>query len=532
MTGGIGNDAYVVDNVGDVVVEKLREGTDTIFSSVSYALSANVENMTLTGAENLNATGNELDNVLIGNVGDNVLDSAGGNDTLIGNAGSDVLKGGSGNDVLTGGLGNDRLDGGSGNDTYVYRQGDGLDTLVDACGADTVAFGSGLSIDNLAIRITGDCDGYTAHLRVLDETGCEQADQGMDFAISVDWFGRITSPIETFRFADGTTKSFCDLLIKEQTVIASAYAGAVVTGRNDDTIHAGKKNTGIWAGTGNDIVYAHPWGNTIYGEGGNDYLEGSVGNDTLDGAWGIDVLVGARGNDVLRDAGGNSALLGGAGNDQIIASAGNDFIAGGSGNDTISLGSGNNVVALNRWDGWDTVTAGGSGNNTLSLGGGLNYSDLKFRKSGDDLQLDTGCGNGITFQDWYADESNRNFVTLQMIEESSWYYNPWSCNSLYNAKVEEFDFGKLVSEFDQARAANPSLTTWSLTNELLDAHLSASDTTALGGDLAYQYGMDGDIAGMGLSAAQETLKDARFGSQVQMLSRRTLPSCGDVRIGA
>ncbi|MCU0075582.1 Ig family protein, partial [Pseudomonas koreensis] len=49
MAGGLGNDTYYVDNVGDYVVEGANAGVDTVIASVTHTLSANVENLTLTG---------------------------------------------------------------------------------------------------------------------------------------------------------------------------------------------------------------------------------------------------------------------------------------------------------------------------------------------------------------------------------------------------------------------------------------------------------------------------------------------------
>jgi Ca2+-binding RTX toxin-like protein len=82
MDGGAGNDGYTVDNVGDVVVEALNGGTDTVTSSITHTLGANVENLTLSGTTAINGTGNTLANVLIGNAASNTLAGGAGADTF------------------------------------------------------------------------------------------------------------------------------------------------------------------------------------------------------------------------------------------------------------------------------------------------------------------------------------------------------------------------------------------------------------------------------------------------------------------
>ena len=78
MNGGAGDDTYVVDNPGDVVTEAPNQGTDTVQSSISYTLGANVENLTLTGSGAINGTGNALNNVIFGNIGSNFLTGGAG----------------------------------------------------------------------------------------------------------------------------------------------------------------------------------------------------------------------------------------------------------------------------------------------------------------------------------------------------------------------------------------------------------------------------------------------------------------------
>ncbi|SDY83474.1 S-layer family protein [Nitrosomonas sp. Nm33] len=131
MSGGLGNDSYVVDNAADTIIENSGEGIDKVSSSVTYTLSANVENLTLTGTSAINGTGNGLANILTGNSAANQLNGGAGNDTFNGGGGNDTLKGGAGNDTLNGNTGTNTLTGGSGKDTFKFATAGHIDTITD-----------------------------------------------------------------------------------------------------------------------------------------------------------------------------------------------------------------------------------------------------------------------------------------------------------------------------------------------------------------------------------------------------------------
>ena len=141
MSGGTGDDTYWVDSTLDAIIEEA--GHDVVYSSASYTLATNVDDLYLKGIAAINGTGNALDNVITGNSKTNILSGGDGNDSLDGLSGSDTLNGGNGNDQLIGGLGNDTLKGDSGDDTLLG--GVGNDILTGGAGNDTFVFDTALS---------------------------------------------------------------------------------------------------------------------------------------------------------------------------------------------------------------------------------------------------------------------------------------------------------------------------------------------------------------------------------------------------
>lgn len=101
MTGGTGDETYVVDTWRDVTIEAAGAsgGTDTVRAWVNHRLAAGIENLTLLGTD-LRGVGNGLANVLTGNASDNRLVGLEGADRLIGGGGSDLLEGGAGADTI------------------------------------------------------------------------------------------------------------------------------------------------------------------------------------------------------------------------------------------------------------------------------------------------------------------------------------------------------------------------------------------------------------------------------------------------
>jgi Ca2+-binding RTX toxin-like protein len=142
MSGGAGNDSYVVDDVGDVLLDSA--GVDTVFTSLTFTLAASFENLTLTGGGAVNGTGNGSANHLIGNNAANSLAGGGGNDLLEGLNGNDTLTGGAGADTMIGGIGADRYVVDNAGDVVIENPGEGADIIVA-----TISYTLAVDIENL-----------------------------------------------------------------------------------------------------------------------------------------------------------------------------------------------------------------------------------------------------------------------------------------------------------------------------------------------------------------------------------------------
>jgi Ca2+-binding RTX toxin-like protein len=295
MAGGADADTYIVDNAGDMVSEGAVAGRDLVRASISYTLTANVEDLTLTGIANLSGTGNDADNAITGNSGANSLAGGLGNDQISGGAGSDSLDGGDGNDSLFSGAANELYAGSADTGTEV-------DTVSGGSGSDRISAGYGDNIDGgdgediLSINFAGATAGVTFDFDTLASGG------------SLLIGGGIITGIEGVSDIDG-----------------SNFADNITIGSGPNSVDP------------NGFVYAS-------GGGGNDVITGGIGRQYLSGGVGADSLNGGDGNDILfgnleaQTDNGNDVdtLNGGAGSDSIYAGYG-DNIDGGSGNDFLNL---------------------------------------------------------------------------------------------------------------------------------------------------------------------------------------------------
>jgi Ca2+-binding RTX toxin-like protein len=215
-------------------------GTDTVQSSLTYALGSNIENLILTGASAINGSGNALANTVTGNAADNLLDGGAGADTLVG---------------------------GAGNDTYVVDNAGDVVTEAASAGTDlvqsSVTYTLGANIENLTLIGVSAINGTGNTLdNVLIGNGAANTLAGG--AGNDTYIVDSTSDVVTEGASAGT-----DLVQSSVTyTLATNVENLTLTG-----------TTAINA-TGNTLV---------------NILTGNTGDNTLNGGTGADTLIGGLG---------------------------------------------------------------------------------------------------------------------------------------------------------------------------------------------------------------------------------------------
>lgn len=441
--------------------------------------------------------GSNRNDTISGSSGNDILIGMGGADILNGDNGQDRLYGGLGNDQLYGGLDNDSLYGEDGNDS-LYG-GDGNDTLDGGVGSDYLDGGSGWNyyyVDNIGDVVVGN--------------------------------GTIYSDLQTYNLGNGQTNSVN--INQGVNVIGNAEANGIVGNTSSNFIVGNGGNDNLSSGgAGYDILQGGEGDDSLDRDVNGWYTSGLLGNALLDGGAGNDYLSSRYiGQATLV---GNDVIVGGKGNDIIYASRDQDGIPGEDSELPYYAGmTGNDVILFNVGDGQDTLYAGDGPKLTLSLGKLTSYDQLSLTKSGNDLVLNVGASDKITLADWYANNSEVNtksIANLQVVAESLTGFSTQSSNTLRNNKIENFNFANVVAAFDAAG----SISNWQLTETRLMSHLkTGSNTEAIGGDIAYQYGRNGNLTGMGLNATQAVLSDANFGKMAQVFSTSTIGAGESIKL--
>jgi Ca2+-binding RTX toxin-like protein len=349
MIGGTGNDSYFVDNSKDKVVEELNEGIDEVHAFISWTLAANVENMFLRSAAVINGTGNELDNAITGNSAANVL---------TGGAGADRLDGRGGNDRIIGGTGADFLLGGDGNDTFVFRTGDGRDTIADFNQAGD---------DRIEVQ------GHTAY--TLQQVG---ADTLVVFSATDDILLKGVQP---------SSLTDADFFFVDAPVVPTFPTGSIVGTANNDTLNGTSGADVIYGLAGNDVIDGKGGGDTMIGGTGNDsyFVDNSQDKVVEEVNEGIDevhafiswTLAANVENLFLRGA----AVINGTGNELDNAITGNsaaNVLTGGIGADFLVGGGGNDTFVFRTGDGRDTIADfNQAGDDRIEVQGYTAYTGLQ-----------------------------------------------------------------------------------------------------------------------------------------------------------
>ena len=247
--------------------------------------------------------------------------SVDGGVTLEGNDDANSLSGGSGNDILIGNGGNDNISAGSGNDTILAGSGD--DYINGGSGNDSYYYNYGDGMDTISDN--GNFDVIVFN-RGIDPEKLVYRNEGNDLRIMID--GSETQGVLIKNFFSSIDYKIEELHFADNVVIRLSEIGLVLT----------QKNIG-------ETVTGTEFGDTIYA---ND------GFDTVNAGKGDDIIIGGKGNDQLN---------------------------GGEGNDTYIYNIGDGLDTISNYQ--NSSTEGR--NDKIKFGEGIKFSDLTFRKNGNDL---------------------------------------------------------------------------------------------------------------------------------------------------
>ncbi|MGO4389587.1 calcium-binding protein [Microvirga sp. 2YAF29] len=384
LIGGAGDDTYVIDDADDVVTELANEGTDTIRSNVSFAMTtagaAFVENLVLLGAA-LEGRGNALNNSITGNDGANVLYGMSGDDVLFGGAGGDDLIGGEGNDFLDGGTGDDDMTGGFGNDTYVVDSAGDVITEAANAGTDTVQASITYSIAAQAnlenIVLTG-----TGNINATGNAGDNSliGNSGVNVLIGGGGNDSFDGGAGADRLDGGDGNDTYMIDSAGDAIVDSSGVDTVVSFLANYTLGAGLENATV-GGTGAFNLTGNEVGNLLTGNSGANILDGGAGVDTMTGGLGNDTYLVDNTLDVINEsAGGGIDTVRVSTSYSLSAASEVEFLISGT-NASVRLGGSefaNTIVGGNGRDvlfglGGDDVLDGGRGRDDLRGGAGKDY---------------------------------------------------------------------------------------------------------------------------------------------------------------
>ncbi|MDP1612335.1 MAG: calcium-binding protein, partial [Sulfuritalea sp.] len=416
LLGGAGDDTYVVDSQADTVVEYTSEGTDTVQSSVSYTLGNNIENLTLTGTDSINATGNDLVNTLTGNAGDNILDGAAGADTMAGGAGDDTYLVDNVGDVVA-------ENAAEGIDTVYstvdYALGADVENLVLATGAIS---GTGNALDN---ALTGNSAGNTLN----SGAGNDMLDGGTGADTLLGGTGDDTYVV------DNTSDVVTELAGEgSDTVVASVSFDLSTRPDVENVVLTGTANLNATGNAANNRLVGNAGANALSGGAGDDALDGGAGADTLIGGMGNDIYVVDNVGDVVTENTGEgtdtvvssisymlganlenltlvgSGAINGTGNgldntltgnwnaNVLDGGVGNDTLDGGGGADTLIGGAGDDTYKFSVGGGADTIVDSG-GTDQLVFGAGILATGVTASRTGSQVTLAVSATDSISFDE-------------------------------------------------------------------------------------------------------------------------------------